>query len=154
MARMPNFEADAARALGWFENHIPGHHHTSAAQATATTPKENTMQLPAIIKELEAGAVNADNWMHTVLGTHVPALVAEVERFQGNPIVQELEAIGLDMLPPGDVAIITGIIRMAGRAVGQNAPAQQAVSQEQPADTQQAPAMAAEPGSDPRARQQ
>lgn len=102
------------------------------------------------------------------IGQHVPALIAEVERFQGNPIVQELEALGETMLPPGDVAIITGIIRMAGRAAGQNAPQQTDVTQfpagqgpegaqpawqQQPADAQQADMPAGtEPSSDPRNR--
>ena len=145
-----NIEADAARALGWFEARL--HHQTTAAQAAATTNRqENTMQLSAIVDDLKNGAVNADNWIHAVLGQHVPALVAEVERFQGNPIVQELEALGETMLPPGDVALITGIIRMAGKLASQGTP---------PADVTQLPAgqtaagvpAVAEPGSDPRAR--
>lgn len=114
------------------------------------------MKMSVIAEDLKNGAVNADNWMHTVLEQHVPALIAEVERFQRHPIVQELELLGETLLPPGDIALITGIIRMAGKLAGQGAAAQQADTAQQ-ADVPQVPAgqqdtAQADPQSDPRAR--
>ena len=160
MPRMPTFEeirADFEREAAAAGRLFRHHHETSAAPAAATaTHQENTMKMSAIAEDLKNAAAGADSWIHAVLGQHLPALVAEVERFQGNPIVQELEALGETMLPPGDVAIITGIIRMAGRAAGQAAPQQADTAQQadvpqvpswQPADGQQG-----EPSSDPRNR--
>lgn len=141
---------------GW--DRITRHQTTAAQAAAAPAPTEEHMNLT----DVKNAAVNTDNWLRTMLGQHVPALIAEVERYQSMPIVQELEALGETMLPPGDVAIITGIIRMAGRAAGQSAPQQadvpetpagQAPEGAQPAWQAQGTAPAdANPSSDPRNR--
>lgn len=152
--RMPaSIEAEARAAVGWFDEHLH-HHQTPAATAAAATPtEEHTMQASAILDDLKNGATSVDNWLHTMLGQHVPALIAEVERFQANPIVQELEALGETMLPPGDVALITQIIRMAGKLAGAvPQPQQPDVTQLPPGQTAPEQPAPASTSSDPRSR--
>jgi hypothetical protein len=48
--RTVNIEADAARALGWLEDHVPHHHDTSAAQPAATATIEPATQEAPVSK--------------------------------------------------------------------------------------------------------
>lgn len=43
-------EADAMRAVGWLEDRVPGHHHTSAAPAAAAVTIEHSTQEAPVSK--------------------------------------------------------------------------------------------------------
>lgn len=93
-----NIEADAARALGWFENHLPGHHETSAAQAAAAATTEEHMNIETALDEVVAevktiggevlghakaiaanpATVPALEWLSTLAGLNIdPAIITK-----------------------------------------------------------------------------
>ena len=55
-----NIEADAAHALGWLENHTPGHHHTSTAPAAANINTSTPGEHMSLSADLHALATRLD----------------------------------------------------------------------------------------------
>lgn len=124
MARMPDIEAEARAAVGWIEDHVPGHHQTPAATVAASTTTEEHMQLSQIANDIKGAIENADQWVKQVTEQHLPAILAQAERYENSPIVQALEGA---LLPPGvEQQIAAMIAELAKQFPAAPAPAEPA----------------------------
>lgn len=81
----------------------------AAAPAAAPTEKEPPMlNLTSIAADIKGAVENADQWVKEITETHLPAVVAIAQRYEGSPIVQALETA---VLPPEVEEGIAGTIR-------------------------------------------
>lgn len=98
-------EDDFTRAGRWTAAHFHPHRHhqTPAAQpatmagSAAPAAKENTMQLSQIAADIKGAIDNADEWVKQVTDTHLPAILAQAQKYESSPVVQALEGA---FLPP------------------------------------------------------
>jgi len=86
--------------------------------------REEPVSLTSIADDIKAALAEGQGWLVKTVEEHVPALLAEAERVQGNPIVQAVEAA---MLPPEFEAEIVNVIK-AFAAVVAKVPAVPAVA--------------------------
>jgi hypothetical protein len=70
--------------------------------------REEPVSLTSIADDIKAALAEGQGWLVKTVEEHVPALLAEAERVQGNPIVQAVEAA---LLPPEVEAEIVNVIK-------------------------------------------
>lgn len=115
MARMPDFFAEVehdAAAVGRGITGLIRHHHAAdaapqtpatrpvnlaATPVAAAPPQEDTMSLSTIAADIKGAIDNADEWVKQVTETHLPAILAQAQKYENSPVVQALEAA---FLPP------------------------------------------------------
>lgn len=95
------------------------------------------MSLTSIANDIKEHIESGEQWFTKVLAEHVPALIAEAERVQANPVVQALEAA---LLPPELEAEVVKVIGAFAAVVKSAAPAAPAEPAEPAAPADQAPA--------------
>lgn len=123
MARMPDFFMETEQRAAAVGRGITGlfpHHHrepdtarhgiaaitpqtpatrpaTITAAPAAAPQQEDTMSLSTIAADIKGAIDNADEWVKQVTETHLPAILAQAQKYENSPVVQALEAA---FLPP------------------------------------------------------
>lgn len=104
--------------------HLLHHHHAAPEAATQTpastpasttpTPKGTTsMSISSIAGDIKTAVENADQWVKEVTDNHLPAIVAQAQKYESSPVVQALEAV---LLPPDVEQQIANMITAMGKA--------------------------------------
>lgn len=78
------------------------------------------MSLTSIATDIKNAVTEGQGWLVKTVEEHVPALLAEAERVQSNPIVAAVEAA---VLPPEVEAEIVNVIKAFAAVLAKNAPA-------------------------------
>lgn len=150
MTRMPSFDEirdDFERGIRTAEQRIehPFRHAHSAPQPpaarpdtqaapAAANPQENTVSLSTIASDIKGAIENGDQWIKQVVDTHLPAILAEAQKYENSPIVQALEAA---LLPPALEQQIASMITELSKAYPAGAAPAQPQPSFQPAAPQQ-----------------
>jgi hypothetical protein len=95
--------------------HLP-HHARDAYPETTTTPttEDPPMATTDTLAAIKDAAEQGASWLKQITEQHLPSLAADLEKYQGNLIVQALEGI---VLPPAAEAQIASLIKfVAGLA--------------------------------------
>lgn len=125
MTRMPDIEAEAAKAAGWIGQHLP-HHHTSTAHAAAAVTIANSAT--------QGEPVSLSTDLHKIaarLETIGEDAVGALERVQANPETAKIfeaidELTGLNASPDVISIATAGLDELLTRLkASQAAPAQQ-----------------------------
>lgn len=139
MTRMPDIEAEAAAAVGWFEQHLPHRHaapqtpapqpaNPAPAPADATAPQEeNPMGFVTDIRNDLATAAHdvaakAADFEQNVL----PAVAEKLTALENNPVIDSL--LNAVHVPPEALAIVVKTIEGLESLYAPAQPAQQPVT--------------------------
>jgi hypothetical protein len=116
-------ERDWHHAAAWFEPHTHPSPTITTSDPPAQPAQETTMatHLADLIAQAKDSADQGTEWLRQISETHLPAILAEAERLQANPIVQALEGV---VLPPAAEAHIASSIGLFAALL----PAQAAVA--------------------------